>query len=1724
MAEKLKRIKALRQVEILKINNLLKAAENASANADERDLFKAMYSSAEDIKCEFSKQHTALINIVFNEEDEFADALSVMSTFDKTFFQIKLIFEQLFAVKNMKTEDVTDSPSHVSLPKLQLIKFKGDISSFPTFLDMYNSIVHKNPKLTPVEKFSYLLSSLEGPPLKVVKCLPLRGSNYEIAYNALVKRYKNNRLISQAHWTAIEEAPMLTSENSHDLRNLIDTFSENLDALRELQHPVEHWDFILTHMLLNKIPQETVTRFGLLHSSTADTMPKYKDLYTFLDNQCNALNTLKRSNKIKPKSSNSVKGAQSPVRHSTSSKSFVSTNNPSYKCLLCKDNHALYQCPDFKSKSPSERFQFVKQNNLCVNCFSHMHKTIDCKSTHSCRTCTKRHHSLLHFDRPVESSVLPTNQNSPLLSPSTSELGSAPQPELVTQTLANFTCTPTEVLLSTALVEVRDIRGHYQTIRAIIDTGSQTSLITQKCSNRLGLPKNKVYSEIQGIGEMGINSQLGCVSLSVRPINGNNLDLVVNAIILPRICSDLPNATLAKENWNYIRNLKLADPEFHKPGPIDLLLGADLFPLIIQSGRVLGKNNEPTAINTIFGYILMGKFKNNQFQSNIQTLLCKTEQPSLNAILSKFWELESIPKRFVLSPDDELCEKKYIESTIRDSAGRFVVALPFRYNEPNFPNSRNLALNNFLSLERRLLKNPILYQEYSDFLREYLDLNHMEVIKENINTDKSFYIPHHCIIKPDSLSTRLRVVFNASFKISNGSLNDSLLVGPKLQKDIVQILLHFRLHQVVLTADICKMYRQILITPDHQNYQRILWRFNPSDPVMDFRLRTVTYGVSCAPYLALRTILQLAEEEKNRFPRAADVLRNDTYVDDIVTGCPSVEDAISLQKELSNLLKSGGFELHKWATNKPEVLSHLSQSLINPASLSLDNDETTKILGLRWQPASDSFSYKITPIEKSCSKRHMLSELARIFDPLGFLTPVTFSIKYLIQKLWIQGLNWDDEPPADIVRVWNRYKCELSLLSEFHLPRYIALNETNDYTVELHAFADASDRGYASVIYLRACYNNTYSTYLVCSKSRVAPLKTISIPRLELCAAVLLSELTDFVLKTYANKISFTKIYAYTDSTIALAWIKSHPHRWKPFVSNRVSYIQERTNPQDWYHIGSCQNPADIASRGAFPSELLSNSLWWAGPDFLQKSENCWTNIHTNVADSSEINSELKKNITLAASQVNDNFLDVLLNNHSSLNRLTRIVSCILRFLNNCRYPNTKLKGSFSLKEHHSALLALTKREQEIAFQEEINKILTHKKLPKPFQKLNIFIDPSGILRVGGRLHHSGILYDKKHPALLPRESRLTYLLIENIHLKYFHAGHHAVQFLLVQNFWVLSAKRAIRHVLSKCIKCFKTNPQPFQPLMGALPNPRVSPNKPFSHSGVDYAGPFNITLSKSRGSKTYKAYVCLFICLSIKAIHIELVCDLTADSFLAALRRFIARRGRVSHLYSDNGTCFVKANKELLNFTRLAASTERLVWHFIPPSAPHFGGLWEAGVKSVKSHLVKVMGDQVLTYEEFYTILCQTEAILNSRPLTPLSSDPNDLSVLTPGHFLTLEPLTTVPDSDLTHIKLNRLNRWQLLQRIHQDLWKRWHREYLHTLQQRSKWLKHSVSPEIGTLVLIKDDCLPPLKWRLGRISTLYPGTDGTVRVADVNTVNGVLKRPLIKLCPLPVSAFENA
>ncbi|XP_076660148.1 uncharacterized protein LOC143363455 [Halictus rubicundus] len=411
-----------------------------------------------------------------------------------------------------------------------------------------------------------------------------------------------------------------------------------------------------------------------------------------------------------------------------------------------------------------------------------------------------------------------------------------------------------------------------------------------------------------------------------------------------------------------------------------------------------------------------------------------------------------------------------------------------------------------------------------------------------------------------------------------------------------------------------------------------------------------------------------------------------------------------------------------------------------------------------------------------------------------------------------------------------------------------------------------------------------------------------------------------------------------------------------------------------------------------------------------------------------------------------------------------------------------------------------------------------------------------GILRVGGRLSRSELPYNARHPMLLPKGHSVTRLIITDYHIKNFHAGIQSTLNALRHKFWIPNGKGIIRKIIHGCVTCFKAKPPVVEYKMGDLPNDRVTFTRPFKISGVDFCGPIFIKEKTQRNRNRVTIYLAIFVCFCTKAIHIEIVGDLTTNAFLATLRRFFARRGISSDIYSDNATNFAGASRELKEIyaffksktTNDTISTtlanEGINWHFIPPRSPHFGGLWDAAVRRTKHHLVRTIGNTLLSYEGLLTFINQIEAILNSRPITPLSTDPNDLQALTPGHFIVGEPLTSVPDYDFTETPVGRLSSWQHIQLMREHFWKRWAKDYLQEQIARKKWFKQrATSIAVGVLVIIREDDAPPLQWPLGRITAVHPGQDGVIRVVTVKTIHGEGNQ-LLKLSSFRHKSFIHA
>ncbi|GFX85488.1 integrase catalytic domain-containing protein [Trichonephila clavipes] len=952
-------------------------------------------------------------------------------------------------------------------------------------------------------------------------------------------------------------------------------------------------------------------------------------------------------------------------------------------------------------------------------------------------------------------------------------------------------------------------------------------------------------------------------------------------LVVNKITDLIPNKVIDVD-VNVSEFVPLADDKFNIPDRIDMLLGDEIFYELLKPGKFYCDNSHLVLQNTVFGYVVNGSV-DQVTENRVHCGLIADDD--LNKTLKKFWEIEGVHIEPKVDTEVSLCEDHFVRTHKRNCEGRYVVSMALNKDPSCLGNSKDIAIRRLNSLWKRLSRDSSYLSLYAEFLKEYEELGHLERVVESSEPPTHYYIPHHGVLRPEKLTTKLRIVFNGSSPTTTGiSLNDILLKG-EMKEDVFETISRFRRHKFAFTTDIQKMYRQILINPDQQDLQRIIWKHGLDAEILTYRLKTVTYGLSNAPFLAIRTLQQLAKDEKSRFPLASETLLYDTYMDDIVSGAPDLETAQQLQSQLKDALQSCGMNLHKWSSNSPELLNSSLSSDVEH-SFSTDIDLSVKTLGISWKPFEDCFAFKVSVSAKHIyTKREVLSVIAKLYDPLGFLGPVIAKAKVFLQQLWLCKLDWDDVLPNSIANEWREFVTTLKCIEEVKINRFIMAG--NNVRIVLQGFADASEAAYGTVVYLQCfLHNGAAKVSFLASKSRVAPIRVISIPRLELCACVLLAQLVKKIHSTL--RLNISDIVLHTDSTIALAWLNT---------------------------------PLPIVKKPSWP--IVSPRLWWHGPQFLEKGKLSSEETSLSPVKKCKYSKELK---TGSSSDIITSSVCV------STNCVSSILSTLLRK------------------------------------------------------------NRDGLLRVGGRLSNSDLPYVNKHPAILPENHNLTVQIIVHFHRKNLHSGASSLLHYVREKFWPLNDRSLCRKVVHECLICFKSLPLVTSQRMGNLPRDRVVPDYPFNCSGVDFCGPFMIRYKNQRKGILHKIYICVFVCFVSKAIHIEIVSDLTSDAFIATLKRFFSRRGKCAKLYSDNGKTFVGANKKLKRFLKLIEdsndslagflSAEGIEWKFIPPRAPSFGGIWEASVKSIKYHLRRVVSGSNLTYEEFLTVCIQIEGILNSRPL----------------------------------------------------------------------------------------------------------------------------------------------
>ncbi|XP_049886912.1 uncharacterized protein LOC126381471 [Pectinophora gossypiella] len=778
--------------------------------------------------------------------------------------------------------------------------------------------------------------------------------------------------------------------------------------------------------------------------------------------------------------------ADRSLQHSTSRRTMVTTSNSNLKvkptrnpnqCPLCSQSHYINQCPKFLAQTPQTRIHTTTKLRLCLNCLASNHLLPNCRAT-VCRVCKGKHHTLLHVYKNTSQGPA-YNQTSTLYNP-TSETTSIQTNSLPTQSdtkqqnninsnhtpiqihtnnqVVNSTLTtqsientdngagacmitqpPSAVLLSTAQVCILDSNKQPHILRALLDSGSQSNFITETAFNKLKLTKTEFNMEVTGFNNAKSHITHRC-QLTLRSKTDDTFSIDLSCFIVPNICS--LTIQIPKDSFHIPARIKLADEHFYSGGNIDIILGAEQFYSLLCIGQHRLGDGLPILQRTRLGWVVSGPVDSlaNKIQCNI----------SLSNQIKKFWEIENCSdctELHTLPDDEKTCEEIFINTHKRTSDGNFVVELPLMYPPNTLGNSRNTAYRRFKALELKFQRDPKFKQKYVDFMREFEQTGHM-IKLQNTHDGPLIFLPHHAVTR-DSPTTPIRVVFDASCPTDTGtSLNDIQYKGSIEQDELFNILLRFRKHKYVISADISRMYRCIYLSPNQTYLQSILWRENPTDPIQIYTLTTLSFGLKSAPHLATRCLTQLVRENLVSFPAAAAAIANEFWIDDWISSMETEEQVVETAQQVDAILRGAGFKLQKWKSNSTSILNQVSDNNQTNTTTQF-GDKTHKVLGLAWSPDTDNLKYIFNPapIQKPITKRKILSLISGIFDPLGLLGPILVTGKIFIQQLWKDKTNWDDPVPPPLIKEWEHFYNSLFSINKMNIPRQVICSQYTNRTL-----------------------------------------------------------------------------------------------------------------------------------------------------------------------------------------------------------------------------------------------------------------------------------------------------------------------------------------------------------------------------------------------------------------------------------------------------------------------------------------------------------------------------------------------------------------------------------------------------------------------------------------------------------------------------------------------------
>ena len=1211
----------------------------------------------------------------------------------------------------------------------------------------------------------------------------------------------------------------------------------------------------------------------------------------------------------------------------------------------------MSQCRKFLSLTNTEKSKELREYGRCYKCIDSSHLAKNCNENPKCKKCNESHHTVWHKEK---------NEN-------------GKNPSLGVMQCSVYQSGHT--VLQTGRARMNNtMKNVSKEISVLFDTAASFTFAVKRTWMTYRKMNLMTFGNNKGFHECPV------YELTLTSVKGSS-PIICDVYGIEGIC-DVPSYKIDLTKTEELNDLNLADQYDGRRSPrISVLIGADTYSKFLTGEhRVL--NNELTVLGTVFGHVIFGTITEKQKCDDMNCGMAmvisgneRNENEILNNQLKSIFDLEMIG----INKDEEKNEDiKLDDIQYTYENNTYTVKLRLKENIENLGKNEHVAQKRFDNLMNRLTKEK--QEQFTDELQKFDENGYSEKCDKKPDGKYEYYLPLQCVFKKSSTTTPVRPVFDASCKTTSGlSLNDCLHIGQNLLPDLMMLLIKFRQNKYAFCADISKAFFTIEVAKEHRDLLRFVIR-DPDDKIVYNRLTKVPFGLNCSPNI-LQTVTKIhVLKFEDKFPELVADLLQKIFMDDYLSGKDELNEAIFFAKTAKEIFAKANMKLTKFRSNSAELLSAIDeQQNEGEVSFSKMNEmNDTKVLGLNWLTKNDTITYDASQIlenmthSEKITKRSILKLAAKLFDPTGFITPVTITARILLQKIWSLGLDWDDKVPSDIKNEWMKWLYDLENLEEIEIPRFL-FDGMEDYdTLELHAFSDASMKAYGCCIYLKMIKGSKSQMRLITAKGRVAPLKTVTLPHLELLGALLSARLMKYVKPNIEKQID--RSYYWTDSKVALAWIKGDPHRWKQFVSNRVIEIQDISDPGNWYHIKGDENPADIASRGTPVSKLLRNKLWWDGPTNMEKSDDHEMNINDE-----KTRAEIRK---IHEGNVNNVVKDKCLidiDEYTSWPKLVKVIAtlqkCAKIWMNKTQKTATNESAvELTIEDMEKARKFILKSEQKKIYG-NLDELMNDKSLlaSSRLNRLRPFMDENGLMRSKTRISEaSHIEIEKKSPIILPPNSNLTRLLVIDEHIRLMHSGVNSTLNSIQNGYWIPRGRSTVRHILHSCIPCKRDRAKPIKYVEAQIPTYKLILTRAFDNSSVDYTGPIYI---KTENGQMIKHYIALFACNNTKAVHLELVPSLEASDFLDAMKRFVARRGYPKHMNSDNGTNF---RSKMMNEYALE---NEITWHYILPSNPRAGGLWERLVGLMKKMLKKQLKRQKLNYVQMLTVLCEIEAALNKRP-----------------------------------------------------------------------------------------------------------------------------------------------